>query len=266
MQSQSLTRLVLGAALRDVGAQHGAYSRVRCKAPWEFLAIWIPAVVFFQIPGKQQEMYSGYEKSAHPCSSDRFVWYKKHAPRKIILGRISYICVAHNLYNSSGKNIVLRGDVKIKNGDGVVVQVWTPSLGLRFATLTNTAQRYEQDWRLLSHGRNSQYLPEILQQLRCCSWHLGNLPDQIPSRLIINFGEMSSSWKCHYGARLSLISIDCLHCVSLLHCESNVLEIILYSSPDCFLSTMRSLWWRGSSRHEWVMDGWMDGWMTHLQG
>lgn len=43
----------LGAALRDVGAEHGAHSRVRCEAPGEFLAIWIPTEVFPQVPAQQ---------------------------------------------------------------------------------------------------------------------------------------------------------------------------------------------------------------------
>lgn len=50
-------RLVLGAALRDVGAEHCAYSRVRREAPGEFLAIWISTVVFSQVPVKQRHSY-----------------------------------------------------------------------------------------------------------------------------------------------------------------------------------------------------------------
>lgn len=45
----------MGAALRDVVAGHGADSWVRCEAPWELLAIWIPTVVFSQVPGKHGE-------------------------------------------------------------------------------------------------------------------------------------------------------------------------------------------------------------------
>lgn len=41
----------LGAALRDVGAEHRAHSGVRSEAPREFSAIWIPTVVFSQVPG-----------------------------------------------------------------------------------------------------------------------------------------------------------------------------------------------------------------------
>lgn len=53
---ESLTAgLVLGAALRDVGAQHRADSWVRREAPGGFLAIWIPTVVFSQVSGKHRK-------------------------------------------------------------------------------------------------------------------------------------------------------------------------------------------------------------------
>lgn len=47
-------RLVLGAALRDVGAEHCVDSWVRSKAPGEFFAIWIPTVILSQVPGKHR--------------------------------------------------------------------------------------------------------------------------------------------------------------------------------------------------------------------
>lgn len=56
MRSLTLTvGLILGAALRDVGAEHHADSGVRGEAPGEFLAIWIPTVVLSQVSGKQKK-------------------------------------------------------------------------------------------------------------------------------------------------------------------------------------------------------------------
>lgn len=49
--------LVLGAALRDVGAEHGTDSWVCSEAPGGFLAIWIAAVVFSQVSGKHRESH-----------------------------------------------------------------------------------------------------------------------------------------------------------------------------------------------------------------
>lgn len=49
--------LVLGAALRDVGAEHRADSWVHREAPGGFLAIWIPTVVFSQVSGKHRESH-----------------------------------------------------------------------------------------------------------------------------------------------------------------------------------------------------------------
>lgn len=46
-------RLILGATLRDVGAEHYADSWVCRETPGEFLAIWIPTVVFSQVSEKQ---------------------------------------------------------------------------------------------------------------------------------------------------------------------------------------------------------------------
>lgn len=47
------TGFILGATLRDVGAEHSADSWVCCEAPGEFLAIWIPTEVFPQVPAQQ---------------------------------------------------------------------------------------------------------------------------------------------------------------------------------------------------------------------
>lgn len=64
---QSLTPLtvglILGAALRDVGAEHGADSWVRGEAPGELLAVWVPAVVLSQVSGKQEESRAAVESS-----------------------------------------------------------------------------------------------------------------------------------------------------------------------------------------------------------
>lgn len=47
--------LILGAALRDVGAEHHPDSGVHGEAPGELLAIWIPTVVLSQVSGKQKK-------------------------------------------------------------------------------------------------------------------------------------------------------------------------------------------------------------------
>jgi len=55
VRSLTTDRTVLGAALRDIGAEHCADPRVCSEAPGEFLTIWIPAVVLSQVPGKHRE-------------------------------------------------------------------------------------------------------------------------------------------------------------------------------------------------------------------
>lgn len=50
--------LILGATLRDVGAEHHADSGVRGEAPGEFLAIRIPTVVLSQVSGKETKSAS----------------------------------------------------------------------------------------------------------------------------------------------------------------------------------------------------------------
>lgn len=47
--------LILGATLRDVGAEHHADSWVCCETPGKFLTIWIPTVVLAQVSGKQKK-------------------------------------------------------------------------------------------------------------------------------------------------------------------------------------------------------------------
>lgn len=47
--------LILGAAKRDVGAEHHTDSGVHGEAPGEFLAVWIPTVVLSQVSGKQEK-------------------------------------------------------------------------------------------------------------------------------------------------------------------------------------------------------------------
>lgn len=55
--------LILGAALRDVGAEHGADPRVRGEAPGELLAVWVPAVVLSQVSGKQTKSRAAVGRS-----------------------------------------------------------------------------------------------------------------------------------------------------------------------------------------------------------
>lgn len=57
VESLTADRLVLGAALRDVVAEHCADSWVCSEAPWEFLSIWIPAVVFSEVSGNHKESH-----------------------------------------------------------------------------------------------------------------------------------------------------------------------------------------------------------------
>lgn len=47
-------RLVVGAALGDVGAEHHGDSWVCSEAPGGILTIWIPTVVLSQVPGKHR--------------------------------------------------------------------------------------------------------------------------------------------------------------------------------------------------------------------
>lgn len=47
--------LILGAALRDVGAEHHTDSGVHGEAPGELLAVWIPTVVLSQVSAKQKK-------------------------------------------------------------------------------------------------------------------------------------------------------------------------------------------------------------------
>lgn len=47
--------LVLGAALRDVGAEHHPDSGVHGEAPGELLAVWIPTVVLSQVSAETEE-------------------------------------------------------------------------------------------------------------------------------------------------------------------------------------------------------------------
>lgn len=49
----------MSSALRDVGAKHHAHSGVCSEAPWGLSAIWIPTVVFSEVPGKKEIQIGG---------------------------------------------------------------------------------------------------------------------------------------------------------------------------------------------------------------
>lgn len=68
--------LVLGAALRDVGAEHHPDSGVHGEAPGELLAVWIPTVVLSQVSGKQKrKSFSSPTVSAYGCGAERQAWF-----------------------------------------------------------------------------------------------------------------------------------------------------------------------------------------------